>query len=472
MSERRHLLTPSFNRSVQVEGRDERLGTAGGAVLLREIMQLSGLRRFLANRLQDPRRQAAIWYPIEELVCAYLLLIAQGWRHGQDADRLRHAPALCISATQTRGPAAVDQPLPSQPTLSRTLDILARGDNRAILAEALAALAGTGLKARRRGHRKRAITVDIDGLAFPVEGHQPGSAWNGHHGCRCYDPLIASSAELGDMLGAALRPGNAGSAAGAKPFILDVVERAERHLCQVALIRLDAGFPSEDLLAALEANGTPYIARLKANPALDRLSAPYRKRPRGRPPHEPRLWCLDLSYQAGPWSTPRRVVLVLKERAEDRELDRFYLVTSIAPERMTAEEILARYRQRGTAESHMGELKEVCHPALSATDRPKACYANRPIVSAGQLPSRAFARNEALLLLNQLAYQIMHIARRALETARGEGVSLHWLRRTMLVIGTRVVTGGRQLKVIIENRFVDLWSAVIHRLYRWQWTPP
>jgi hypothetical protein len=181
---------------------------------------------------------------------------------------------------------------------------------------------------------------------------------------------------------------------------------------------------------------------------------------------------LDLSYQAGPWSTPRRVVLVLKERAEDRELDRFYLVTSIAPERMTAEEILARYRQRGTAESHMGELKEVCHPALSATDRPKACYANRPIVRAGQLPSRAFARNEALLLLNQLAYQIMHIARRALETARGEGVSLHWLRRTMLVIGTRVVTGGRQLKVIIENRFVDLWSAVIHRLYRWQWTPP
>ena len=63
MSERRHLLTPSFNRSVQVEGRDERLDTAGGAVRLREIMQLSGLRRFLANRQQDPRRQAAIWYP-------------------------------------------------------------------------------------------------------------------------------------------------------------------------------------------------------------------------------------------------------------------------------------------------------------------------------------------------------------------------------------------------------------------------
>ena len=112
------------------------------------------------------------------------------------------------------------------------------------------------------------------------------------------------------------------------------------------------------------------------------------------------------------------------------------------------------------------------HPALSATERPKTCYADRPIVSAGQLPSQAFARNEALLLLNQLAYQLLHIARTAMEAARGEGVSLHWLRRAVLVIGTRVVTGSRQLKVIIENRFADLWAAVISRLYRWRWTPP
>ena len=137
-----------------------------------------------------------------------------------------------------------------------------------------------------------------------------------------------------------------------------------------------------------------------------------------------------------------------------------------------AEQVLARYRQRGTAESHMGELKDVCHPALSATDRPKMCYADRPIVTAGQLPSQAFARNEALLLLNQLAYQLLHIARTAMAAARGEGVSLHWLRRAVLVIGTRVVTGSRQLKVIIENRFADLWAAVISRLYRWRWTPP
>jgi len=472
MGESSHVLTPSFNRSISVEGRAERLGSDPGAILLREIMELSGFRRFLANRIRDPRRQAAIWYKIEELVCTHILLIAQGWRHEQDANRLRHAPALGLAATETRGPAAADWVLPSQPTLSRALDILARDENREVLGEALTALAGTGFKAQRGGHRQRAVTIDVDGLAFPVHGHQPGSAWNGHHGARVYDPLVASSAELGAMLGGLMRPGNAGAAGSAKQFILDVVERAERHLCQVALMRLDAGFSSEELFAALEANGTPYIARLKANAKLDRESAQYRKRPRGRPPKDPRLWCVELPYQAGSWSKPRRVILVLQERPDDDALDRFYLVTSISAERMTAEEVLQSYRQRGNAESHMGELKEVCRPALSATNRPKSCYAGRPITRAGQLSSKAFARNEVLLLLHQLAYQVLHIARTAMEAARGEGVSLHRLRRAVLVSGTRVVTSGRQLKVIIENAFADLWAQIVKRLYRWRWVPP
>jgi hypothetical protein len=84
-----------------------------------------------------------------------------------------------------------------------------------------------------------------------------------------------------------------------------------------------------------------------------------------------------------------------------------------------------------------------------------------------------FARSEALPLLNQLVYQFLHIARTALApAARAKGVSLPWVRRGVLVIGTRVVTGGRQLKVIVENRFADLWAAVIERLYRWRWIPP
>ena len=43
MGESDHLLTASFNRSLQVEARDERLSGDGGAVLLRDAMERSGV---------------------------------------------------------------------------------------------------------------------------------------------------------------------------------------------------------------------------------------------------------------------------------------------------------------------------------------------------------------------------------------------------------------------------------------------
>ena len=129
-----------------------------------------------------------------------------------------------------------------------------------------------------------------------------------------YHPVIACAAETGDLLDARLRPGNAHTAAGALDFVLDLVDRLEGSMCQVAAVRLDAGFPEERLLAGLEARGTPYVARLRNNRALDRLAGPYLKRPPGRPPVEPRLWLHELEYQAGPWSRPRRVVLGGQER--------------------------------------------------------------------------------------------------------------------------------------------------------------
>ena len=50
------------------------------------------------------------------------------------------------------------------------------------------------------------------------------------------------------MLDARLRPGNVGTAEGARDVILDVVDRAQGGLCKVAMVRMDAGFPSAALL--------------------------------------------------------------------------------------------------------------------------------------------------------------------------------------------------------------------------------
>ena len=142
------------------------------------------------------------------------------------------------------------------------------------------------------------------------------------------------------MLDGRLRPGNAGTADGALDVAPDVVDRAQAGLCKVAMVRMDAGFPSATLLAGLEARNIDDVARLRANPALDREAAPYMKRPRGRRPHMPRLWTHVLQYRAESWDRPCRVILVVKERPDDLLLDRFFLVSSLTWRQMTSCEVL------------------------------------------------------------------------------------------------------------------------------------
>jgi hypothetical protein len=79
-----------------------------------------------------------------------------------------------------------------------------------------------------------------------------GSEHNGHYHARIFHPLVATAAELGDLLDVQLRPGNAYTADGSLEFILPLLDRVEAKLCQVASVRIDAGFPEEALLAALE----------------------------------------------------------------------------------------------------------------------------------------------------------------------------------------------------------------------------
>ena len=270
MGETLQPVTPRFNRSLQVESRPDRLTGEPGAVLLREVLEASGIVEWMTGRLVDPRRQEDVTHDLASLLRTTVLLAAQGWRDHDDADALRHDPAMRLASSSSAGltPLVVEKGLASQPTLSRVLELAARG-----------------LRALNGGRRLPRVTLDVDSLPVEVHGHQPKAEWNGHYHARIYHPLVTSIAETGDMLDARLRPGNVGTADGALDVILDVVDRAQAaELCKVAMVRMDAGFPSAGLLAGLDARGIDFVARLRANPVLDRMAAPYMKRPRGRRP--------------------------------------------------------------------------------------------------------------------------------------------------------------------------------------------
>ena len=183
------------------------------------------------------------------------------------------------------------------------------------------------------------------------------------------------------------------------------------------------------------------------------------------------MWLHTLRYQADSWDRPRRVVLVVKERPDDLLLDRFFLVTSLAPNEMSRQEVLEYYRQRGTAEGHMGELKDVLAPALSSTNRPKAHWRGRDTESATPAVD-AFACNEVRLLISVIAYQLMHIARRAMTRATGTGWSLRRLRERVLRAGARIILAARRVTLALSSSAAPFWSLLWPRVTRMHWAGP
>ena len=470
MGETLPIFSTTFNRCAQIEARADHLSADTGALLVREIMERTGIVEWMTERLIDARNPHLITYPLADLLRTSLLLLGQGWRDQDDADRLRHDPSFRVANDSRRGTASLEQEsvLPSQPTLSRLLAALSGQDNQEVVREAVIELALRRLEMSNKGRRRKRLMVDVDGLPAEVHGQQAGSEYNGYYGQRMFHALIASCAESGDLLGATLRPGAVGSADGALEFIQAVVERV-RRVCESVLLRIDAGFADGRTLTGLESSGIDYVARLRNNAVLDRMAEPYLRRPPGRPPREGRVWCHELRYQADSWEHPRRVVLVV-ERPGELFVDHFWLITNLRRDRYSGARLLGLYRMRGKAEGHMGELMDVLAPALSSAPRPKSHYRGRRL-EADRRPEEPGVRpqNETLLLLNLLAYEVLHAGRCVMEQATGTGWSLRRLRERVLRVASRVVRHGRRLTFVIAPQAAADWLRLWSKLGALDW---
>jgi hypothetical protein len=470
MGESQGTLFPlEFNRSIHLEGRPELVSSESGSLLMRELLDRLGYPGLFARHLRDPRDPARVTHPFIELLRTAVLLLAQGWSDQSDVRLLGGDPALRLAVSSRRGQrplreAVGHEPegLCSQPTLSRLAQDLGIPENRRGL---LAVLLDAAERRRRLrpGERSRETTLDLDSLPREVFGEQPGSAWNGHYRMRCYHPLVVRS-EWGDFLGAKLRPGNVHTADGGLAFVLPILRRARTWAEQVWL-RIDAGFPEPELLETLEEEGFLYVARLKTNAALERLAAPYLALPREAAAGEERVWTHELQYQAGSWTHPRRVVLVIVERAREQGelfVDHFFLLsnTSVA---LTGNALLERYRRRGTAEKDFGDWNQALDVALSSAPRPKTHYRGREVEAPYDEPD-SFAANEARLLLSLIAANLLHAGAELLEREEGGRMSRERFRQLILKVTGRALLGGRGIRFVIDAARTALWSRFMRRL--------
>ncbi|MEX2376859.1 MAG: IS1380 family transposase [Dehalococcoidia bacterium] len=466
------LFQPNFNRSVHVEARADRLSADTGALLLRELMDRLGLTRLLLEHLEDPRDAALVTHPFEELLRTQLLLLAQGWSRGSDVALLGRDPTLRLAISKRRSDHALREAvgrepegLCSQATLSRLLAILSSAENRDGLRNVLLDAAERRYRTYGAG-RLAELTLDMDSLPLVVHGHQAESDYNGHYKTRCYHPLLVRS-DRGDYLGARLRSGNVHTADGGLDFVLPILRWAKCQAKRVWL-RIDAGFPEPNLLTALDTEKVDYVARLRGNTKLNKLAAPYLRRPPGRPPLEGRTWLHELSYGAKSWGRERRVVLVVIERPGEQGhlfLDHFFLLTSATKKEMDGKALLEHYRQRGTAEADFGAWQNALEPALSSTTRPKTHYREQEVQVRSEAVD-AFATNEARLLLSLLAANLLHAGAELCSRAERQAYSRQRFRRAVLKASSRILLGKGCVTVVLDAARAALWTGVWTELQR------
>ena len=195
-----------------------------------------------------------------------------------------------------------------------------------------------------------------------------------------------------------------------------------------------------------------YLGWLRSHTGLQKLAAPHLKRPPGRPPEQPREWCHDLEYQAGSWSAPRRVVLVVQERPDDLLLHAFFLVTNLGKFDWPPEKVLALYRKRGSAEAHMGEVKSALDVHLSSTDRGASTVQD------------VMARNEVSLLLSLYAYQVLHGLSCLLERQTRQGWSLSRIREQVLKVAATLRLHARRITVHLGAAADKWWPTLLKGL--------
>ena len=482
-------IQPSFNRSIHIEARPTRLSSDTGALVLREVLERSGVLGWLDEHFEDRRTQDLITHPMSELLRTQLLLMAQGWTDADDADWLRDDPILRLSVSDRRGQSplrAADEGTPeglaSQPTLSRLIVQAATPHNREVLDEALLRSAWSRCQLIDRRLRYEELAVDMDALPMPVHGHQAGVEYNGYFHASGYHPLVIGSAQTGDFFGAVLRPGNVHAHHGAEEAILERLDWIQSHLARRVILRFDAASVSGPFLTRLEERvDTSYAARIKKNARLERLAQRHvegYQRDLARHPaplQEEGFRCRELRYQARSWQRPRRVVLVLipSQRDELPIEHHFFLITDMSTQTMPSRDLVAFYRQRGLFEDMLGELSSTLMPQLSSTNRAKQHY--RGQVPRRRTPSRdAFAANQAILAFNLLAYNLLHLGRQAAEHAERRpgrprkygrstaAMSLDTFRRRYLRIPARITLHGRAVGVTIGQTIAGQW----HRLWR------
>ena len=351
----------------QVEGRSVIAAFDGGALtsdagglLLGAADRSLDLVGRLAGCFRDARDPRFVEHAVATLVGQRVYGIALGYEDLNDHDELRYDPIMAVLAGKLEARRSDCAPAAGKSTLNRLE--LSRGvatryqkishDPAAI--EAL--FVDLFLEAHAKGPKQ--ITLDLDATDDPLHGHQEGRFFHGYYDGYCYLPLYVFCGR--HLIAAKLRPSNIDASAGSVEEIARIVGQVRARWPRTRiLLRADAGFAREALMAWCEGNRVDFVfglarnARLAAEIADQLAEAETEAAATGKPARRFK----DFRYATlDSWSRRRRVIG--KAEWTQGEANPRFIVTSLKEAETSGRFLYEKvYCARGEMENRIKECQ-------------------------------------------------------------------------------------------------------------------
>jgi hypothetical protein len=388
----------------------------GGIPLLRQVDRRLGLTRRLAEVLPDPRDPARTEHDQLSLLRQRLYGLCAGYEDLNDHDTLRDDVAWQTAVER-------DQPLASSPTLCRWENRADRHSAWAVHRIFLEQFIGSFQRPPAE------LILDFDATDDRVHGQQAGRFFHGYYGDYCFLPLYVFCGE--QLLVAYLRPSNLDPARHARAILKLLVNRLRQAWPGVKIVfRADSGFCRWRLLRWCEDHAVGYIVGLAKNIRLLAQAEGLMEQARQqfeKTKEKQRLFS-EVSYAAGSWDRPRRV-LVKAEHTAGGSNPRAVVSNLEGEAHRLYDEV---YCARGEMENRIKEQQ-------------LGLFADRT-------SCQAWWANQFRLLLASAAYVLLEALRRigltGTELARAQ---VGTIRLKLLKIGAVVLRNTRRIQLLLSS---------------------
>ncbi len=395
------------NKRVKINFTGGDLSSDAGLLLIKEFAAKTGMIRLVKDLFKtNDTTQCRRHKDFENLLQMIFQIIA-GYFEDDCADELTTEPVFTEILQK--------ECLASQPTISRFWN---RMDETTLeqLSEISACMRDTVYAIKHPEH----MLFDLDSTLLNAYGHQEGEGFNYHYQAHGYHPLLCFDGLTGDLLKAELRDGTQYCSKGSGDFMIPLMqEYRKKHPSLPLYLRGDSGFAAPELYDACEDNDCKYAIRLKENRTLlglcaDEDDALYKATANNVIDYA--VTYGEFEYQAGSWSTPRRVVFKIEKPSNQIIHMYTFVVTTME---MEPYQIIQFYCGRGNMENFIKEAKSG-FDFTSVSSHAKIVNANR-------------------LQVHALAYNLFNWFRRIALSANFRKQRIDTVRLKLLKIAAKVV---------------------------------